>query len=203
MRLDPAEMQATDTYQWMISVISPRPIAWVSTISPKGITNLAPFSFFQGITPNPPTVMFCPVSNREGKKKDTLRNIELVPEFVINIVSYKLAEAMNQSSAMLPYGVSEFASAGVTPMASERVRPPRVTESPVSLECRLQQIVQIGEGPLAANVIFGTIVLMHIKDDVLDGSGAIDPGKLDAIARMGGEDYARTTDRFTLARPGR
>ena len=140
----------------MISTILPRPIAWVSTISPDGITNLAPFSFFQGVTANPPTLMFVPVNNREGHKKDTVRNIELVPEFVVNLVPHALAEAMNQTAALLPYGESEFGKFGIASAPSSKVRPPRVAQAPVAFECALHQIVNIGTGPLAANVVFGT-----------------------------------------------
>jgi len=203
MRIDPAKISLAELYGWMISTIAPRPIAWVSSISGAGLTNLAPFSFFQGVTANPPTLLFSVVNDRHGDKKDTIRNIEAVPEFVVDVVSYELREQMNRSSALLPYGESEFEFSGVTAAASELVRPPRVAEAPVSFECKLQQIVRVGEGPLAGNVVFGTILLMHVKDDVLDADGRIDPAKLDAIARMGGECYTRTTDRFSLKRPGR
>ena len=203
MRIDPAEIGLAELYGWIISTIAPRPIAWVSSISAAGLTNLAPFSFFQGVTANPPTLLFSVVNDRRGEKKDTIRNIEAVPEFVVNVVSYDLREQMNRSSALLPYGESEFEFAGVTATASELVRPPRVAKAPVSFECKLQQIVRVGEGPLAGNVVFGTILLMHVKDDVLDSDGRIDPAKLDSIARMGGECYTRTTDRFSLKRPGR
>lgn len=203
VRIDPREKDVLSTYRLMIGFITPRPIAWVSTISPAGVTNLAPFSFFQGITPNPPTLMFCPLNNREGKKKDTIRNIEAVPEFVVNIVSFDLAEKMNKSSDAFPYEVSEFEKCGLTPLPSERVRPPRVKETRVQLECSLDRIVRIGTGPLAANVVFGTILLMHIDSCVLDAHGGIDPESIDTIGRMGGTDYSRTTDRFRLDRPGR
>jgi flavin reductase (DIM6/NTAB) family NADH-FMN oxidoreductase RutF len=186
----------------MISAITPRPIAWVSTVSASGLTNLAPFSFFQGVTANPPTLLFSVANNRHGEKKDTVRNIEEVPEFVVNVVSYDLREPMNRSSASLPYGVNEFEVAKVRPIPSEKIRPPRVAESAVSFECRLQQIVRVGEGPLAGNVIFGTILLLHVQERVLDSSGQVDPGKLDTIGRMGASWYARTTDRFVLERPG-
>ena len=203
MRIDPAEISLTALYQWMISAITPRPIAWVSSINAAGLTNLAPFSFFQGVCANPPTLLFSVANNRHGEKKDTIRNIEEVPEFVVNVVSYDFREEMNRSSAQLPYGESEFKFAGVTPARSEMVRAPRVAEAPVNFECKLRQIVRVGEGPLAGNVVFGTIVLMHVQERVLDSRGHIDPAKLDAIGRMGGDCYARTTDRFVLERPGR
>jgi flavin reductase (DIM6/NTAB) family NADH-FMN oxidoreductase RutF len=146
MLLDFAALSPRNAYQWMTSTILPRPIAWVSTISPDGKTNLAPFSFFQGITANPPTLMFVPVNNREGAKKDTVRNIELVPEFVVNLVPHALAAAMNDTAALLPYGESEFSRFGVASAPSVRVKPPRVAESPVAFECVLDQIVHIGDG---------------------------------------------------------
>jgi flavin reductase (DIM6/NTAB) family NADH-FMN oxidoreductase RutF len=201
MRIDPAEIGLPDLYQWMVSTITPRPIGWVSSISATGLTNLAPFSFFQGVTPNPPTLLFSVANNRHGEKKDTIRNIEAVPEFVVNVVSYDLREAMNRSSALLPYGESEFGVAGVTPIASEKVRPPRVAESPVSFECKLHQIVRVGDGPLAGNVVFGTILLIHVNERVLDSAGKVDPAKLDTIGRIGASSYVRTTDRFELDRP--
>jgi flavin reductase (DIM6/NTAB) family NADH-FMN oxidoreductase RutF len=202
MLLDFSALQPRDAYGWMISTILPRPIAWVSTVSLEGKTNLAPFSFFQGVTSNPPTLMFCPVNDRSGKKKDTVRNIEQVPEFVVNLVPAALAEPMNACSALLPYGESEFEKFGIGSVASERIRPPRVADAPVAFECTLDRFVHIGEGPLAANVVFGRILLAHIRDDVLT-DGKPDPAKLDLIGRMGGETYARTRERFDLKRPDR
>lgn len=201
MLLDFTALSARDAYGWMISTILPRPIAWVSTISADGKTNLAPFSFFQGITSNPPTLMFSPVNTREGAKKDTVRNIEQVPEFVVNLVPFALAEQMNASSAMLPYGESEFAAYGIESRPSERVRPPRVAAAPVAFECTLDRFVHIGEGALAANVVFGRILLAHVDDSVLGAEGKPDPGKLDLIGRLGGESFARITERFDLKRP--
>lgn len=203
MHIDVTGLAPKDAYHLMISTILPRPIAWVSTISSEGKTNLAPFSFFQGITANPPTLMFVPVNTREGAKKDTVRNIEQVPEFVVNLVSESLAEKMNACAAMLPYGESEFDAFGIEGAPSARVKPPRVAAAPVSFECTLQQIVRIGEGPLAANVIFGNILTCHLADSVLGEDGKPDPGKLDLIGRLGGELFARTRDRFALKRPDR
>jgi len=201
MRLDFAQLTTRDAYSWMISTILPRPIAWVSTIAPDGTTNLAPFSFFQGITANPPTLMFVPVNTRDGAKKDTVRNLELVPEFVVNLVSFALAEQMNATAALLPYGESEFEKFGIAIAPSERVRPPRVAAAPVAFECALDRIVHIGEGPLAANVVFGRILLAHVADTALTPEGKADPAKLDLIGRLGGESYTRTTERFAIKRP--
>jgi flavin reductase (DIM6/NTAB) family NADH-FMN oxidoreductase RutF len=201
MLLDFSKLQPRDAYGWMISTILPRPIAWVSTISPEGKTNLAPFSFFQGVTANPPTLLFIPVNDRSGNKKDTVRNLEQVPEFVVNLVPFALAEQMNNSSAMLPYGESEFERFGIASTPAERVRPPRVAAAPVAFECTLDRFVHVGEGPLAANVVFGRIELVHVRDDVLGPDGKPDPAKLDLIGRLGGDGYTRTTERFNLERP--
>ncbi|MEO5961113.1 MAG: flavin reductase family protein [Opitutaceae bacterium] len=203
MLLDFSQLAPRDAYAWMIGTILPRPIAWVSTISTDGRTNLAPFSFFQGVTANPPTLMFVPVNLRDGTKKDTVRNIEQVPEFAVNLVSFALAESMNATAALLPYGESEFEKFGIAMAASQRIRPPRVADAPVAFECKLERIVQIGEGPLAANVVFGSILLAHVSDSVLGADGRPDAGKLDLIGRMGGESYTRTTERFALKRPDR
>lgn len=201
MRLNFSELIPRDAYAWMIGTILPRPIAWVSTISAEGKTNLAPFSFFQGVTSNPPTLMFVPVNDRAGKKKDTVRNIEQVPEFVVNLVPFALAEKMNLSSALLPYGESEFEAFNIASTPSEKIRPPRVAAAPVAFECTLDRFVHIGEGPLAANVVFGRIQLAHVDDAVLGPDGRADPAKLDLIGRLGGDGYARTTERFALKRP--
>jgi flavin reductase (DIM6/NTAB) family NADH-FMN oxidoreductase RutF len=203
MLLDFTSLTPRDAYAWMISTILPRPIAWVSTISAEGKTNLAPFSFFQGVTSNPPTLLFVPVNDRNGNKKDTVRNIEAVPEFVVNLVPFALAEQMNNTSALLPYGESEFETFRIGSTPSEKVRPPRVAAAPIAFECTLDRFVHVGEGPLAAHVTFGRIQLAHVRDDVLGTDGKPDPAKLDLIGRLGGESYTRTTERFALNRPDR
>ncbi len=201
MRLDFTALKPRDAYGWMIATILPRPIAWVSTISADGKTNLAPFSFFQGVTANPPTLMFVPVNTHDGTKKDTVRNIEAVPEFVVNLVPFALAEQMSASAAMLPYGESEFEKFGIPSAPSERVRPPRVAAAPVAFECALDRIVLIGAGPLAANVIFGRILVAHVADAVIGAEGLPDAAKLDLIGRLGGDGYTRTRDSFEMERP--
>jgi flavin reductase (DIM6/NTAB) family NADH-FMN oxidoreductase RutF len=202
MLLDFTKLPPREVYGWMTSVIAPRPIAWVSTIALDGRTNLAPFSFFQGVTSNPPTLMFVPVNNRDGQPKDTVRNIQEVPEFVINVVPYALAEPMNATAATLPYGESEFAKFGIEAAPSTTVRPPRVAAAPVAFECTLDRIVDIGEGPLAAHVVFGRIHLVHVSDKVIGTDGRIDSAKLDLIGRLNGDVYCRTTERFIIKRPG-
>ncbi|MCF7687530.1 MAG: flavin reductase family protein [Cephaloticoccus sp.] len=201
MLLDFTTTSPRDAYLWMISTIMPRPIAWVSTISVDGRTNLAPYSFFQGVCANPPTLMFVPVNNRQGEKKDTIRNIEAVPEFVVNLVSHDLGLQMSQTAALLPHGDSEFEKFGIASTPATTVRPPRVAAAPVSFECSLDRIVHFGAGPLAANVVFGRILTVHVADAMLSPDGKPDPIKLDLIGRMGGEEYTTTRDLFTMERP--
>ncbi len=200
MIVDFGQLTPRESYPWLINAINPRPIAWVSTVSADGRTNLAPFSFFQGICANPPTLMFSGANDRSGRKKDTIVNVEQVPEFVVNLVPYALREPMNLTSAALPYGESEFERFAIAPAPSTRVRPPRVAASPVAFECKLDRVVHIGEGPLAGNVVFGTILCAHVSEAVLT-DGVLDPRKLDTIGRMGGDNYTRTTELFTMARP--
>lgn len=203
MELDLARIPARDAYNWLASLITPRPIAWVSTIDAQGRSNLAPFSFFNGVTSNPPTLLFVPVNLRDGVKKDTVLNLEAVPECVVHIVPRALADKMNACAARLPHGESEFAAFGIEAAPSSVVRPPRVAAAPAAFECRVRQIVPVGEGALAAHVVICDIVRLHVRDDVLGADGAADAAKLDSVGRLGGEDYATTRDRFQLERPDR
>jgi flavin reductase (DIM6/NTAB) family NADH-FMN oxidoreductase RutF len=201
MLLDFEQLPPRESYPWMINAITPRPIAWVSTIGVDGRTNLAPFSFFQGVCASPPTLLFTAANDRHGNKKDTLKNVEAVPEFVVNIVPHALREQMNNTSAVLPHGESEFEKFGITSVPAQRVKPPRVAAAPAAFECRVDRIVRVGEGPLAGNIVIGRILCLHVAESVLGPDGKIDPAKLDTIGRMGGDLYARTTDRFAIARP--
>ncbi len=201
MILDFSTLPPRDTYSWMINTITPRPIAWVSTVSAAGHTNLAPFSYFQAVCSKPPTLMFSGAVNRQGVSKDSVLNIGQVPEFVINLVPFALAEPMNLTATPLPHGESEFEKFGIASAPSLKVRPPRVAAAPVAFECKLDRILNFGEGPSSSNVVFGTIVCAHISDAVLTPEGNIDPAKLDTIGRMGGDNYVRTRDLFTVVRP--
>lgn len=201
MILDFTQLPARDAYNWMVNAITPRPIAWVSTISAEGKTNLAPFSFFQGVCAHPPTVIFCGAHDRAGKKKDSVVNVEQVPEFVVNLVPYALRETMNQTAAPLPHGESEFEKFQISTTPSQHIRPPRVAAAPIAFECKLDRIVELGAGPLGSSVVFGTILCMHVSESVLNENGLIDPVKLDTIGRMGGDFYTRTTELFTIKRP--
>lgn len=194
-------LRASVVYQHLIRIIVPRPIAWVSTVSASGTTNLAPFSFFTGVGSRPPCLLFCPANRRDGSPKDTLRNIREVGDFVVNIVSESLAESMNATSAELPEDESEFDVFGIAAAASVVVRPPRVEDAPVSLECQVMQVLALDDGPGAANIVIGRIVHMHIADRVLDPAGFVDPGLLDAVGRLGGSAYCRTRDAFEMPRP--
>ena len=202
---DPAEHLPGDIYKLMIGAIVPRPIAWVSSVDKNGVRNLAPFSFFTGVCASPPVVCFCPVNRGQPTpgmhlRKDTLRNIHETGEYVINVVPERLAAQMNMTAAEVPAEIDEFELSGLTAMPSEVVRAPRVAESPVHMECRLIQVVEVGGGELGGNVVLGRIVRFHVRKDLLTNY-RIDPDKLDAIGRMAGATYSRTRDRFELERP--
>ncbi len=190
-----------ENYQLLISCVVPRPIAFVTTVSPAAVVNLAPFSFFNGVAGNPPAVMFAPANDRHGREKDSLANLRQLGEFVVNIVPHAIAEAMNAASFEYPPDVSELDVCGFTAIPSVHVRPPRVAESPVQLECRLVQIVDLGTGPLAGHLCIGEVLCFHVADGYLTPDGVVDPAKLDAIARMGGDWYALTRERFRMPRP--
>jgi len=195
LEIDPAHLDRRSAYSLMISVIVPRPIAWVSSISPEGAPNLAPFSYFNGISSQPPILMIA-VGSRRGERKDTWRNIEQTREFVVNAVVPEVMDAMVISSGEFPPGVDEFKEAGVTPLASVRVKPPRVAESPVSMECALEKIVEVSGTAL----ILGKVLLYHVRDDLME-QGAVEPAKLRPVARLGDDDYAYLGEVVRKKRP--
>jgi flavin reductase (DIM6/NTAB) family NADH-FMN oxidoreductase RutF len=199
----PQDLGIRATYALMISCIAPRPIAWVSTISPEGVPNLAPYSYFNAGGANPPSVVFSPTNFRDGRPKDTLRNVEATGEFVVNIAPYELAERMNETSVDFEYGVSEFEQVGLRPLPSQLVKPYRVAESPIQMECRLFQVVRHGTGPLAANYVIGEILCFHIATHLLKEGPVVDNRIADFIGRMGEAWYCRTTPEsmFRLPRP--
>jgi flavin reductase (DIM6/NTAB) family NADH-FMN oxidoreductase RutF len=201
MIIDVATTEVVKVYHALADVVTPRPIAWVTTVDGQGRVNLAPFSFFNAFGANPPIVVFSPTMRRDRTKKDTLRNLEMVDEFVLNAATEALALQVNQTSKELPYGQSEAEYSGLTMQPSIKVRPPRVAESPVHLECRVRQFVSIGDGPIAANLVIGEVLLIHIDESVLDSAGRVDPRKLRTIARLGGDFYCRSTDLFEMERP--
>ena len=201
MIIDPRNHDPRSIYKLMIGSIVPRPIAFVSSISADGIRNLAPFSFFAGVSADPPVICFCPmVRSSDGKKKDTLQNIESTREFVVNVVSEELVGQMNLCSGEYPPDVDEFELSRLTPVESDLVRPPRVGEARVSMECKLRQIISVSEKPLGASIVLGEILRFHVQDALFDNF-KIDPDQLRAVGRMGGPTYTRTRDRFNLERP--
>jgi flavin reductase (DIM6/NTAB) family NADH-FMN oxidoreductase RutF len=198
--IEPDSAGISSVYKIMVGSIVPRPIAFVSTVSATGILNLAPFSFFTGVSANPPVICFCPMRNAEGRKKDTLNNIEATGDFVVNIVSEEFIKQMNATSPEFVSDVDEFQVSGLSPVPSDLVKPPRVGESHVSMECRLLQVVEVSDRPLGGSIVTGEIVRLHVDDAYVDHY-RIDPEKLRAVGRMAGNTYARTTDRFELVRP--
>lgn len=201
MLIDPVATSSADIYRVMIRAIVPRPIAWVSTISEDGLANVAPFSFFTAITTNPPTLCFAPGRRTNGGgKKDTLRNIEATGEFVVNVVTEALAEKMNRTATDFPSGVSEFDEVGLTATPSQLLGAPRVAESPVSFECRRYDVVHIGPSGVGGGaLVIGEIVMIHVDESIVS-DGKIDPERLAAVGRLGGMEYTRTRDRFTMVR---
>lgn len=198
--IDLPALPVREAYAFLISTIVPRPIAFVSTLGPDGVVNLAPFSFYTGVTSRPPTIAFS-VIRRRGEKKDTVRNLESLGECVVHVADEALAEAMNLASGDWPYGVSEVEKTGLTAVPSARVRPPRIAESPVALECRVSRMLEVGEMPHASTLVLAEVVWAHVREDVCTPGGAPDDARLHAIARMGGTRYARTRDLFDLERP--
>jgi len=200
MIIDPATTPRPELYSLMIRCIAPRPIAWVSTISREGKHNLAPFSFFNGVSSKPPAILFVCSRHDDGRKKDTLLNVEATGQFVVNTVPESLAEAMNITATEYPHGMSEFEKAGLTPAPSERVAPPRLEESPISFECERHEMLQVGDGRAgSATIIVGRIVLVHVDESVLK-DGKVDYELYHPIGRLGGMEYSRTRDRFTMIR---
>lgn len=199
MELDPKAIGETAAYKLLIGCVVPRPIAWVSTADRAGVRNLAPFSFFMGVCGDPPTIAFSS-GPRDGAHKDTVRNLEASGDFVVNVVDDAHAEAMNASSGEYPPEVDEFMVAGLAGAPGVRVSAPRVATAPISLECRVAQIVRIGHGP--HSVVFGEIVYMHVRDDLYDArTGRIDVGGLRPVGRLAGHMYSRTHDLFEMKRP--
>jgi len=199
MQLDILGSLADRAYPILASLVTPRPIAWVTTLGPDGVVNAAPFSFFNLLGANPPILGFCPGDRDDGTPKDTARNIRLNHEFVVNLVDESTAEAMNRTAASLPYGTSELAVAGLTTAPSSIVKPPRIAESPVSLECAEWGTLQIGGNRL----VVGLIKTVHVHDHLFDPkTRRINTEQLQLIGRMASPHwYCRTRDRFEMIRP--
>jgi flavin reductase (DIM6/NTAB) family NADH-FMN oxidoreductase RutF len=195
MILDPNTIPPRDFYHFMIGVVVPRPIAFVSTVSADGVLNVAPFSYFNAITNQPP-LLGISVNRRRGERKDTVRNIEQTGEFVVNTVDEALGPRMVHTSGEWPEDVDEFQLTGLTPVPSDLIKPPRVGEAPVSMECRLHQMLELG----ASFFVVGEIVRAHVKDEVMT-DGRVDITKLKPLARLGGDGYAVVRDVVHMPRP--
>ena len=199
MELDLEGQHADRAYAMLASLVTPRPIAWVTTLGPDGVVNVAPFSFFNVLGASPPIVGFCPGDREDGTPKDTARNIRLTHEFVVNLVDETVAEAMNRTAASLPYGMSELQSAGLTTQPSSVVRPPRIAEAPASLECSEWGTLQIGDNRL----IIGLVKRVHVRDELIDPvTLRIRSELFHVVGRMASPHwYCRTRDRFEMIRP--
>ncbi|MBM4002077.1 MAG: flavin reductase family protein [Planctomycetes bacterium] len=201
MQIEIGKASVLDVYQFVTGLVTPRPIAWVTTRSAQGAINLAPFSFYNAFGANPPVVVFSPTLRRDGTKKDTLRNIERDGEFVINASVERYLEAINLSSRELPPEESELELVGLSAESSMLVAPPRVAGTPFAFECRLRQLLPIGDGPISANLVIGDVVSIYVDESILDDKRRPDPRKVQAVARLGGEYWCRTSDLFQLPRP--
>ena len=190
--IDPKAVSTAALHGYMLGAVTPRPIAFASTIDSAGNVNLSPFSFFNVFSANPPIMIFSPARRgRDNTTKHTYENVLQVKEVVINIVNYDIVQQMSLSSTEYGKGVNEFEKAGLTPLASQTIKPPRVAESPVQFECRVNEVISLGTEGGAGNLVICEVLKMHINEAVLDADGKIDPVKLDAVSRMGGNWYAR------------
>jgi flavin reductase (DIM6/NTAB) family NADH-FMN oxidoreductase RutF len=200
IEVDFERISMQEAYKLQIGSIVPRPVAWVSTVDGSGHPNLAPFSYFNGICSNPPALLFCPVNHADGREKDTLRNIREIGDFVVNIATESLVSAVNHTAAEYPPEISEFSAAGLTALPGVVVRSPRVAESPIQLECRLMQIVDVGAGGNSGHVVIGRIVYGHF-DPAVYRDGKVLLHALKPIARFAGTTYGPVRDTFDLPRP--
>lgn len=204
LSLTPSELTIPKLHQLLLGSVGPRPICFASTIDANGNRNLAPFSFFNVFSANPPILVFSPArSGRTGETKHTHDNVKEVPEVVINVVTYEMVHQMSLASSPYPKGVDEFIKTGFTPIASDLVRPFRVKESPVQMECEVQDVIELGQSGGAGNLIICKVVKLHIDESKLNEHGQIDQSKIDLVARMGGDWYCRANGEalFELVKP--
>ena len=202
--IDPKDLPVQKLHQYLLGAIGPRPIAFASTVDAEGKPNLAPFSFFNVFSANPPILIFSPArSGRTNTTKDTYNNVKVVPEVVINVVNYDIVHQMSLASSPYAPGVNEFEKAGFTALKSDSVKPFRVAESPVQFECKVNEVIELGTEGGAGNLIICEVVKIHIHDEVLDSNGMIDQQKIDLVARMGGDWYSRanTESMFEITKP--
>ncbi|CAL1521348.1 flavin reductase family protein [Chitinophaga sp. MM2321] len=194
MQVNPTEIKTSELHAYLLGAIAPRPICFASTMDRDGRPNLSPFSFFNVFGSNPPTLIFSPSRRvRDNTTKHTLENVSATREVVINVVSYSMVQQISLASCEYPAGVNEFEKAGFTALPSEKVKPFRVKESPVQLECVVKEIIATGQGGGAGNLVICEVVMLHIDESILDSNGKIDPHKIDLVARMGGDYYCRAS----------
>lgn len=202
--IDPKSLPIPQLHGYLLGAVGPRPIAFASTIDKNGVSNLAPFSFFNVFSANPPIMVFSPArSGRTNTTKDTYNNVKEVPEVVINIVNYDLVHQMSLASSPYDPGTDEFEKTGLTPLASETIQPFRVAESPVQFECKVNEVIELGDGGGAGNLVICEVTRIHINDEVLGQDGKIDQHKIDLVSRMGGNWYCRAdkTSMFEITKP--
>ena len=199
MRIDPRNPGACNMHELGASLIVPRPVAWVSTVGPDGAFNAAPYSAFARVSSNP-FIVSISIARRKGEKKDTLRNIEFSGDFVINVVNDELARAMNKTAADFPYGIDEIKKAGLTALAGEKVKSPRIGESPAAFECQVERIIELGEPGRGNSLVLGEVILIHVKDGLLKGD-VVPPEDLKPLGRLGGDLYCHINDIFEMKRP--
>lgn len=194
MIIDPKSTPVSDFHKLFLGAVSPRPVAFVSSINQNGKVNLSPFSFFNCFSINPPVLVFSPSRRvRDNTTKHTLENVLEVPEVVINMVNFELVQQASLASTEFAREENEFIKAGLTPVASERVGPPRVKESPVSFECKVNEVISLGKEGGAGNLVICEVLLAHLREDLMDENGRIDPHKIDLVARMGENYYCRAS----------
>ena len=204
LTIDPKEIPVPKLHHYLLGSVGPRPIAFASTVDAEGNDNLAPFSFFNVFSANPPIMIFSPArSGRTNTTKDTYNNVKIVPEVVINVVNYSIVHQMSLASSPFASDISEFEKAGFTPLASETIRPKRVAESPVQFECKVIEVKELGHQGGAGNLIFCEVLKIHINEDVLDENQMIDQHKIDLVSRMGGNWYCRADENsmFEITKP--
>ncbi|RFP66522.1 flavin reductase family protein [Hymenobacter lapidiphilus] len=205
--IDPTQLTPAELHPFMVGAIAPRPVAFASTVSADGSVNLSPYSFFNCFGSNPPILVFSPANRvRDNSQKHTLQNVREVAEVVIHVCDYAMVEQMSLSSTEYGKGVNEFVKAGFTELPSQKVRPPRVAEAPAAFECVVEQVIELGQNNGAGNLIICRVVLAHFREDIVLPSGSgIDPFKLDAIARLGGDWYCRASGSslFEVPKPNR
>jgi flavin reductase (DIM6/NTAB) family NADH-FMN oxidoreductase RutF len=198
MKIDPNNPGSYNMHELGASLIVPRPVAWISTVGPDGTFNAAPYSAFARVSVRP-FIVCVAIARRKGEKKDTLKNIELVADFVVNVVNDELAQAMNKTAADFPYGVDEIKKAGLTAVASEMVKSPRIGESPASFECKVERIIELGQPGSGNSLVLGEVVMIHVKDDLLK-DGVVRPEDLKPLGRLGGDLYCHVNDIFAMKR---